>query len=161
MSKKPKTTSFVDFLDCGMEVYEAAQAAYGARAGQRSPIPADVIAEIRRIPEIVGMQEAARLNCPSAFSMLLQTFLATVGIEPPGGVFQKVRHGKPGRIEDPESARIYMLWVQVGGSISKLAKAYYGDRYKAAEVEERNQMVDRLRKSVERFKERREREKRD
>jgi hypothetical protein len=108
-------------------------------------------------PEIRVLLEAARHNCPSAFSQFLQKWLRhCLGVEPPLGVFKPIRYGKAGRPLDSATIGISLLWTAIGCpslTSTKLAKEYYKDKYATAAVDERKRMVDRLRRAVQRVEE--------
>lgn len=107
------------------------------------------------VPELRVLAEAAKRNCPSAFSQFLQDWLRSVGIVPPEGVFKSISYGngRGGRNEDTKAMGIYLLWVVRGRpslTSNKLAQEYYKTAFAAAESDERKLMKDRLRRAVER-----------
>jgi hypothetical protein len=111
---------------------------------------------ISAIPELRVLVQAARHNCPSAFSIFLQQWLKSHGIEPPEGVFRPSgrRRGRP---EGPEAFEMHLQWIIIGKpslSSAKLAKAFYGEAYYEADPPGRKEMIDKLRQAVERFQKR-------
>jgi hypothetical protein len=115
---------------------------------------------ISSIPELRILVQAARHNCPDAFSIFLQQWLKSHGIEPPEGVFRPSSRRR-GRRESSEAFGIHLQWMIIGKpslSSTKLAKAFYGGAYNDADLPGRKEMIDKLRQAVERFEKRRQRQ---
>jgi hypothetical protein len=145
---KPKRLDYSEFMGrFGWPVYEADSGV------MEPPSPVAVVPELRVI------EEAARRNCPSAFSKFLQQWLRKLGIEPPRGVFCPIRDKRRGRKEDPKSFQVYLWWLHEGKpklSSTKLAKSYFGTQaYNRAGLDGQKKMIDQLRRSVERYELRR------
>jgi hypothetical protein len=144
---RPRRLDYSEFMErFGWKVYEPTDAKV-----MEPPFAPSMVRELR------VLAEAARHNCPSAFSIFLQQWLQRHGIHAPDGVFRAVRLGKPGRREEETVLGIYTLWLCLGRpslSSNQLAKAYCGQAYASGNGAARKQMVDRLRRTVERYEQR-------
>src|SRR5262245_34328353 len=91
--------------------------------------PEQLVSKSRRIPAIRALANATDQNCPAAFQIFLNLFLAQCDLHAPDRVFCKPTYLNPGRPADPKSRRLYQLWVSLSKPSlysNKLAKAYYG-----------------------------------
>jgi hypothetical protein len=136
--------------------YEQFMGRFGWKAYDEDTRVMEPPLRVSSVPELRVLVQAARHNCPSAFSAFLQQWLLRLGIDAPEGVFRPI-HRRRGRPKDPEAGSIHLLWIAIGSpslASTKLAKAYDGDAYHAADAATRKEMVDRLRQAVERFEQR-------
>jgi hypothetical protein len=115
--------------------------------------------QLRNIWELRAAALAARHNSPDAFGFLVRRFLREyLSIEAPeGSTFKPLSKPRRGRRSDPEAWNVYVRWLSLDmPSLTKkaLAESYYGSAYKSADLIERKRMIDRLRRTVERFNDR-------
>ena len=145
--------AFHEFL--GWSSHDSSKKTTLAAAWRRPapPLP-DWATEFKRSPFVVLLSAAGRENCPEAFTDLLYFCLRRLGVKIPARVFVEppgVR-GRPRTTED-----VPKTWIELGKpplSGTKLANAVFGEAFKKADRAERARMIDRCRKSVERYQRR-------
>jgi hypothetical protein len=125
--------------------------------GHPPPLPPEFLQiELNHIMELRAVKLAASNKSPDAFAFFLRRFLKNyLDVGSLIGMSLPVRDRlTPGRKRSQESFDIWDCWVELKRpSLYKtaLAKKYYGSKYMNADQDQRKQMVDRLRRTVERI----------